>query len=628
MQQTENLELNKFDSTDLLEATTRVGLNDNFDILDNAFSGITASIGTVEGEISTLQNTKADTAAVATALSTKANIDGYYETLTAGNSLQLLSDISVTDKVPYLFRTAGGSLNIGNRETDKIVGGTVNFNQLFPYKSNTYTATDFSVQGNNDGSFTITVTAETATNDNNNHTNINTDFQTGHKYFLHSDNPLISFRLKGYGKNSETIFEPASASSFQNISFYFTDLPQGTYTVKPQIFDLTATLGTTIADYIYTLEQGTAGAGVAWATKHFPFLAKYNPYNAGTLMSVKTTAHKTVGFNAYNNGSAKVVGGHEYQITGTYSTLSLDGTTITPDASGIFTPSASGTLTVTGGGDDTCVHLVWDGERNGEYEEYKEHTYPLDDVELRGIPKLDASNNLYYDGDTYESDGTVTRKYGIVDLGSLTWDKSNITKDGQTVVVFRSGANEISAPKRADGICAEIEVIPNSVGYYPTQDYIIAHDKTCTINTNIWSGTQLRIAIRDDAYTDADTFKTAMNGVYLVYELATPTTETADPYTNPQIVDDWGTEEYIDERTISIPVGHETQYPANLKAKLETLPDSPNGNGLYGLKQTSGVNSWELLTKELPSAPLTDGNYILKCTVSGGTPTLTWEEQV
>lgn len=69
-----------------------------------------------------------------------------------------------------------------------------------------------------------------------------------------------------------------------------------------------------------------------------------------------------------------------------------------------------------------CINLHWDGERDGEYEPYEEHVYPLDStLALRGIPKLDSNNKLYFDGDTYDADGTVTRKYDVVDLGTLTW---------------------------------------------------------------------------------------------------------------------------------------------------------------------------------------------------------------
>lgn len=39
--------------------------------------------------------------------------------------------------------------------------------------------------------------------------------------------------------------------------------------------------------------------------------------------------------------------------------------------------------------------------------------------------------------------------------------------------------------------------------------------------------------------------------------------------------------------------------------------------------------SWERLitTKEVPNAPTTDGNYVLKCSVSNGTPTYTWVQE-
>ena len=126
-----------------------------------------------------------------------------------------------------------------------------------------------------------------------------------------------------------------------------------------------------------------------------------------------------------------------------------------------------------------------------------------------------------------------------------------------------------------------------------------------------------------------------MSGVYLVYELATPTTESADPYQNPQIVDDWGTEEYVDAaataatspRDVSIPVGHDSMYRNNLRAKLEMAPDSPAGDGDYIVRQSNGENSYVPITfpaDELPAAPTTDGNYVLKCTVSSGTATFTW----
>ena len=122
-------------------------------------------------------------------------------------------------------------------------------------------------------------------------------------------------------------------------------------------------------------------------------------------------------------------------------------------------------------------------------------------------------------------------------------------------------------------------------------------------------------------------FKAAMSGVYLVYELETPTTEQADAFQDPQVVDDFGTEEYIDNRAVAIPVGHNTFYEVNLRAKLEMSPDSPESNGDYLMRHTSEGNAYTPYVSPIPSLPSADGNYVLKCTVSGSTKTLTWVEE-
>ena len=57
------------------------------------------------------------------------------------------------------------------------------------------------------------------------------------------------------------------------------------------VIDLTAMLGSTIADYLYSLETATAGAGVA-KLKEWGFLTEgYIPYNAGILESVEARSH-------------------------------------------------------------------------------------------------------------------------------------------------------------------------------------------------------------------------------------------------------------------------------------------------------------------------------------------------
>ena len=78
------------------------------------------------------------------------------------------------------------------------------------------------------------------------------------------------------------------------------------------VHDITQSFGSTIADYIYSLEQATSGSGIAWL-KSYGFLQKdYYAYNSGELISVSTSAHKFNGINlwdgAYLNGAYSATG--------------------------------------------------------------------------------------------------------------------------------------------------------------------------------------------------------------------------------------------------------------------------------------------------------------------------------
>ncbi len=73
-------------------------------------------------------------------------------------------------------------------------------------------------------------------------------------------------------------------------------------------------------------------------------------------------------------------------------------------------------------------------------------------------------------------------------------------------------------------------------------------------------------------------------------------------------------------------VGNDTVDELNLRAKVEIRPDSPDGAGDYIMRSDGSEQTWVPLTevKVLPDVPTTDGTYVLKCTVSDGTATLTW----
>ena len=553
-----------------------------------------------------------------------------------GRADNLISESKITEKVPYLYRPSGGNADIDWQAYDMPTGVTLNVNQLMQDRPESWGPSENSVSLSFDATTKEIIFDGTATGNcifYMSSSNYPFTADANHIYLVlfTPNNPSqtgIKFKYNETGHTKEVfgkgIFKAFSTASTDGLLCI--TVANGTETTgfkaKLSITDLTNLATPSVANYIWTLESGTAGAGVSWALSHFPFL-KNLAYTAPTLESVKTSAHKMVGFNHFNptTGTAKLCGGYQWQITGAYTALSYStGETLTPDAVGHFTPTDDGILTVTGGDDSTtCVHLVWDGSRDGEWEAYTEWNYPLDDdLTLRGYLKLDADNNLYSDGDTYASDGTVTRKRAKINLGDLQWTKGNTTSGHWRFSATPDPLPKINPDSSGTGIPSVICTKYNAIT--PNASWV---GSATGITVNYANN---KMFVCDESYSDADEFTTAMDGVYAEYEVDTPTTESATPYTNPQRVDNWGTEEYVDGRTIPIPVGHSTEYGVDDKAKLESAPNIPAQDGTYVVKVQSGVASYVALITptELPPAPTTDGTYTLSVTVSSGTATYAW----
>lgn len=284
--------------------------------------------------------------------------------------------VSVENNEPYNLRPISDvGIERGNRERGKIVGGTVNWNQLVQngtfVTTNNWSSTAYAVFSVSDN----IAHAEFTSNYNYIMQNITT--VSGHTYLtlaniravqgimnVNLDNSgsitISDTTWKTYGK----IFK-ASGSSFM-IAPLRRATSDGTVVGEAKnvnVFDLTAMFGSTIADYIYSLEQASAGDGVAWFRKYFP--KDYYEYNSGSLESVNVSAH------VMRDANDNIIG-----------------------------------------------------------------NYPLDStLTLRGIPKLDADNNLVYDGDVYEYDGTVTRNYTIRAYQSGDESLADAITDGTNTVV-------------------------------------------------------------------------------------------------------------------------------------------------------------------------------------------------
>lgn len=581
----------------------------------------------------------------------------------SGNAQQLVASVGVTDKVPYNFRTAGGSADIGNRLNDKLVGGTIAWNQrqddLPELTLGGVTRTKIENGWYHfEGTSLSQAVFATAYPTPNHVTLVDYDYRVAEETYR------MTFRHDNVGViNSSRIVKVPTSLAF----YMYVDASGRIIDIdaKFMLIDLTQMFGSTIADYIYSLEQATAGAGVAWFKKLFP--KPYYEYNAGELMSVCTNEHITRGFNAWDeeweNGGYDTTNGQKQDLS--QYIRCKNKIEVVPNAtywfrlppdyaswvnvlyydanqeyigfleSGLYGPAAQSGLanyhnpfTTPNGcryitffcGDqygttynhDICINLSWSGYRNGEYEPYVEHHYPLSPVELRGILKLDSANNLYYDGDIYEKDGTVTRKWAKRKLKDLNW-------------IYVAAYDVFYADSQTHSVRFTPNVLCNVYTTETTYFTAIGNKTIGFVGENdsvLW--------LKDTDYTNADDLKNHFtDNDSVIFELATPTTETTNPFTDPQIVDDFGTEEYVDAlataetnpRDVEVPVGHETFYQANLRDKLQNLQANASADGLYLVKQTG--NKQELITytpeAELPTVQ-TEGTYALK-SVDG---VLTW----
>ena len=364
-----------------------------------------------------------------------------------------------------------------------------------------------------------------------------------------------------------------------------------------KLFDITQMLGSTIANYLQTLGD----SGIA-KLKSCGFITDgYVAYNSGQLKSVEgLSAHNMVGFNQWDEEWEVATGAgirsknyipinpnYDYYIKVPYNTASygvhwrfydankteipdtykrrygstLPVSVIPSTAHYVKFTTADGVTTYN---HDICFNLS-NGVKNGTYEPYIKHSYPLDStLTLRGIPKKDDNGNLYYDGDIYKADGTVQRRYGIVDLGTLTYSSEVSTlADTTPVKIFYapiSDAKGSFTPNGTTQICSKYIAQLSAV----SGSWV---DKSVR-----FGGMSKNINICDTSFANYtnDQVKEALSGTYLVYELAAPTTESATPYQELQIVDADGTEEYV--TTGIVPVGHNTKYPENLREKIEGLP--------------------------------------------------------
>ena len=583
----------------------------------DAWGAVTKQAETTDNKVTEITESAADVQypsakAVKDALDSKADIDGYYGTLTAGAAENLIGRGTVVADIQGI-RTSAGTADIGNGSAiiRKLRGASIVWNQQVRNGNfangtagwNAGGATLSAVDG------ILTWTANDATITRNLTTNVT--FINGHKYYIsffikgNADNQVGgafgavsgggSFATENYSTSWKRIAKMATPTTNTANTLYLRPNTAGNDGAVADfrnicIFDLTLMFG-----------EGNEPSTAEEFEAMFPL--PYYAYNAGTLVNNTATGLKTVGFNLYNaaTGKAVLVGKYsnypyEYEICGTFTSISFEdyaGNVSTPELydGRFFNVDRPGVLTVVGGNStDTLVHLVWSGWRNyGEadyaYEPYWENILALNIPTITGKLNGEGSSvTIFPDGmksagDVYDelivdADGvarTAIKRIGVFDMGELSYAKSD--NIGEYYFYITSSSQIISQIKNPlPGVVTQKygKPIGTSRTILATNDKAIAFYNS---NGNV-------ICVRDSAYDNntVTEFAAAMAGVKLYAELATPLVYTLDePINMGYRVDDFGTEAKLPVDSATLPSGplvFDVQYPMNAVDTLRRLPEN------------------------------------------------------
>lgn len=571
-------------------------------------SGDAVTVTVKENTGGLLVDLLADIAELGDAVNKKANTDGYYSSLGAGTADQLNSPDGTTDNSAFNFRTTAGSESVttGNARIKSIRGKTIVWNQLLNKTQLAYgqTFNGITVVNNGDGTFTLSGTS------NGFYQYVllgyNMSTESSHKYLLTGCPSGGSWGMTWAlsGTNTAATSDTGNGviitgvSSLSPIMYVWAKAGEVTDLVfKPQLFDLTFMFG--------------AGNEPATATEFRTMFPKgYYEYNAGQLLSAKPSGMATVGFNQLKlsgrtevsddrtpasvytdvdsdvfykgvaaNGYLQASRIEKYAISD--SSISLKGTS---DAYGIGIPTRAFPNTayhihITGTGayvrvsyldsrkeiigftdtenpidsfttpancaymiivflvrpagteisfENICVNLSWSGSKNGTYEPYEKHTRAVDTATY--FPNGMRSAGSAYDEMDFERRKAIKR-IGVVDMGSLNW--------GSNTGQFPSHSFYSTTPL-ADVKRNTTNVISNGKFYY------------LYINSG---GLIIASTDSSEEYDSSEAFKAAMSGVMLYYELAASTEfDIPDTVSSIYYADDWGTEEWMQDASATIPV--------------------------------------------------------------------------
>lgn len=532
---------------------------------------------------------------------------GNYPKMSVGFAENIVGDGSATPEV-FSFRPTAGenrnTLNDGAARIQTLKGSSVVVNQLAKVRTNTATTNGISVT--NDG-VKSTVIGTAAAN-----TNISlatASIAANHRCLLcgcPSNGSASTFYFsdglgnRDYGQG--VIFTTTSAHSdtWMNLT-----VVQGTtvdFVIYPVLYDLTQMFGvgnepTTVAEFY---QRRPVGLDLA-------------AYNEGEIVDGNYEAIKTTGFNQWDEQweqgafdyytGAKIADNsrirsknfipvfpgtqYYYKMPTNWQVCYWDAEKQFISASQNSTDVAENTppnchyitfnvgysgAPITEYNNDICISLYWPteyGDLYGTYKPYKPFERDLSWVAKYFPNGMRSAGNVADEirFNSTEQRWEAVQMVGVVDLGSLEWSAMSSASSG--VKIMRTFFDLKALATNVIGNITSEKFTPSTAD----DVYLLTSDKTIAA---AYHATGNYIAVYDSEYptaADVSSFKAAMQGVLLNYELAEPiVTPIAENINFDYDVSDYGTEELISDGA-SAPLSANIVYEPNVLATIKNLPN-------------------------------------------------------
>lgn len=629
------------------------------DQLYKCIGATTGAWDSTKWQLATLNDLVGDIESAVAFVNDKANVDGNYPTMTVGaaDNLTPYSEDSGDDQnEPFIVQGTGCGNGTEQVDTGSLAllkekrGNTVVVNQLVdPTKlPSTQTVNGITLTNNSDGTLTF---SGIATDNANFYSSAQQQFEnkSSHRFLVIGATNKVRIYDGYYGNNNEDYYILIPNSS---AAFVYYQVPNGTdlstpQTIRPLLIDLTQWFNGDIPQDLLDHPEN-----------FFRYYQGDLSYNPGELVNANGRYVKCIGRNQFNKDT--VVSGKYFATTGEELTNAdyshSDYIRVNPNATyyiknigaiayvegllgydkdknfvssvPLTNESSYHCCTIPANVcyiivnmlateiDTQCVSIYYEDESG--YDQY--YPYEVLTNNDTGTEVLRSAGSVC---DVKKPDGTITRRVGYVDLGSLIWTDLVGGYDhyfnGTTVSGIKPNTTNILSPN-----------LTVNNGAYASMGNLQVRVESDGVS----------ITIRNDSYSTASDFKTAMSGVYLFYELAEPTTEQGTPFSENVNIDDFGAMEISATSFNGVPMGNLIFYPVDYKAFVDTLYNQVGGDGnnvaciknegesLADGEPTSIAGVVGKINALLPTLPTTAGKYRLAVTIADGQdPVYEWEAE-